>query len=75
MGFGCIHFGIVMEVELAGTKLALINAAGELFADHGLEGTSVRAIAEKAGANVAAINYHFGSKENLYAEGLRYVVL
>lgn len=60
---------------MAGTKLALINAAGELFADHGLEGTSVRAIAEKAGANVAAINYHFGSKENLYTEVLRYVVL
>jgi AcrR family transcriptional regulator len=50
-------------------------AAGELFAEHGLEGTSVRAIAEKAGANIAAINYHFGSKENLYNEALRYVML
>ncbi|HOZ48269.1 MAG TPA: CerR family C-terminal domain-containing protein [Candidatus Hydrogenedentes bacterium] len=63
------------EPEPTGTKLALITAAGELFAEHGLEGTSVRAIAEKAGTNVAAINYHFGSKENLHAEVMRYVML
>ena len=61
--------------ELAGTKLALILAAGELFAEHGVDGTSVRTIAEKAGANIAAVNYHFGSKENLYTETLRYVAL
>lgn len=64
-----------MPQEPEGTKLALILAAGELFADHGLEATSVRTIAEKAGANIAAINYHFGSKENLYTETLRYVIL
>jgi len=63
-----------MANELEGTKLALINAAGKLFADKGFEGTSVRAIAEEAGANIAAVNYHFGSKENLYTEALRYVV-
>jgi len=56
------------------TKQALVLAAGELFADHGFDGTSVRAIADKAGANVAAINYHFGSKEALYVETLRYVI-
>jgi len=50
------------------TKLQLILAAGEIFAEHGFEGASIRAIAEKAGANIAAINYHFGSKENLYKE-------
>ena len=55
-----------MAVELTGTKAALVAAAGELFARKGLEGASVREIAEKAGANVAAVNYHFGSKENLY---------
>lgn len=64
-----------MEREPEGTKLALILASGELFAEHGLEGTSVRTIAEKAEANIAAINYHFGSKENLYNEALRYVML
>ena len=62
-----------MNPPLDGTKLALVEAAGELFAEHGLEGTSIRAIAEKAKANVAAVNYHFGSKENLYTEVLRHV--
>jgi AcrR family transcriptional regulator len=64
-----------VEQELVGTKLALILAAGELFAENGLEGTSIRSIAEKAGANVAAINYHFGTKENLHAEVLSYAIM
>ncbi len=55
-----------MNQEYSGTKLALLLAAGELFAEYGLEGASIRAIAEKAGANIAAINYHFGSKESLF---------
>lgn len=58
-----------------GTKAALLEAAGTLFARLGFDGTSIRAISEKTGANVAAINYHFGSKENLYAEVLRNAVL
>ncbi|MCP4642764.1 MAG: CerR family C-terminal domain-containing protein [bacterium] len=62
-----------MEQEPSGTKLILMMSAGELFADHGLEGTSVRTIAEKADVNIAAINYHFGSKENLYSEVLQHV--
>ena len=64
-----------MQIEMSETKLAIVLAAGELFAEHGLEGTSIRPIAQKAGVNIAAINYHFGSKENLYAEVLRYVLL
>lgn len=63
-----------MAQDPGGTKRALIEAAGELFAEHGLDGTSIRAIAEKGSANIAAINYHFGSKENLYTETLRFVV-
>lgn len=63
-----------MELKPDGTKLALIEAAGELFAEYGLRGTGIRAIAEKAEANVAAVNYHFGSKENLYAAVLRYTL-
>jgi len=64
-----------MLQEPTGTKLALICAAGELFAEHGLEGTSVRGIADKAGVNIAAINYHFGGKDKLYTETLRYAIL
>ncbi|MFW6163863.1 MAG: TetR family transcriptional regulator, partial [Planctomycetota bacterium] len=47
-------------------KTALVLAAGQLFAERGFEGTTVRAIARRAGANVAAVHYHFGSKQALY---------
>ena len=53
------------------TKTALIFAAGELFAKQGFDGVSTRMIAEKAGVNLGAIHYHFGSKENLYVETFR----
>jgi TetR/AcrR family transcriptional regulator, regulator of cefoperazone and chloramphenicol sensitivity len=54
-----------MEVYDA-TKVRLLEAAGEEFAAKGLEASRVRAICERAGANIAAINYHFGDKEQLY---------
>lgn len=57
-----------------GTKLALIRAAGELFAEKGTKGASIRAIAEKGNTNVAAVNYHFGNKEKLHLEVMRYVL-
>lgn len=50
----------------SGTAAALIQAARELFALHGYEGASVRAITARAGANLGAITYHFGSKEALH---------
>lgn len=46
-------------------------AATTLFAERGFHGTTVRDIAERAGANVAAGNYHYGSKKALYLEVLR----
>lgn len=49
----------------------LLDAGVELFARHGFHGTSIRDIAERAGANVAAAHYHYGSKEGLYLEVLR----
>jgi AcrR family transcriptional regulator len=48
------------------TRLRIITAARQLFARHGYEGTSIRAIAKNAEANIGAVNYHFRSKENLY---------
>jgi AcrR family transcriptional regulator len=48
------------------TAAELISVATELFAQHGYEGTSIRMITDKAGANLGAITYHFGSKEALY---------
>ena len=53
------------------TRRLLIDAATSLFAEHGFHGTPIRDIARMAGANVAAVNYHFGSKENLYRAAFR----
>lgn len=50
------------------TRERLVEAALALFADKGYRSTTVQEIAAKAGTNVAAINYHFRSKANFYAE-------
>ena len=47
------------------TRDKILDAAEILFAEKGFDGTSVRAITEKAGVNLAALNYHFGSKSGL----------
>lgn len=50
----------------ADTKTRLLDAAERLFADHGFTDASLRAITAQAGANLAAVNYHFGGKEGLF---------
>jgi|SRR5215475_6283378 len=50
----------------------LLKAARRLFAEKGMAATSIRDLAQEAGVNVAAVNYHFGDKEQLYLETLRY---
>jgi len=50
---------------VTGTKEALIEAALILFAEKGFEVVSIRDITGLAGANVASVKYHFGSRENL----------
>lgn len=47
------------------TKERILDAAERLFADHGFAATSLRAITSGAGVNLAAVHYHFGSKEAL----------
>lgn len=49
-----------------GTKEKILFVASELFAKNGFGGTSIRDIAHNAGVNLAAINYHFKNKDNLY---------
>ena len=48
------------------TRERLLDAAGRLFAEKGFDATGIREICEKADANVASVNYHFGDKEKLY---------
>ncbi len=48
------------------TRESLLDAAEEVFSQQGFEGASVRAITQRAGANLGAITYHFGSKQALF---------
>jgi AcrR family transcriptional regulator len=52
------------------TKARLLEAAGAEFAEKGFEAARVRAICNRAEANLAAVNYHFGDKERLYVEAV-----
>ncbi|TMG72836.1 MAG: TetR/AcrR family transcriptional regulator [Betaproteobacteria bacterium] len=47
------------------TRTRILDAAEELFMQHGFEATSMRLLTGKAGVNLAAVNYHFGSKDAL----------
>ena len=47
------------------TRTRILDAAEELFMQHGFEGASMRQLTTKAGVNLAAVNYHFGSKDAL----------
>jgi TetR/AcrR family transcriptional regulator, regulator of cefoperazone and chloramphenicol sensitivity len=49
------------------TRQRLLEAAGAVFAEHGFRDATIREICEKAQANIAAVHYHFGDKEELYA--------
>jgi AcrR family transcriptional regulator len=53
--------------EAEGTRLRIMDAAEQLFAEYGFKATSLRQITQEARANLASVNYHFGSKENLVA--------
>lgn len=55
------------------TRRHLLDAAGEVFAGKGFRDATIREICQKAGANIAAVNYHFGDKEALYAAVLSHL--
>jgi TetR/AcrR family transcriptional regulator, regulator of cefoperazone and chloramphenicol sensitivity len=50
----------------------LLDAAGEIFARDGFDRATVRDICQAAGANIAAVNYHFRNKEGLYTAVLQH---
>jgi TetR/AcrR family transcriptional regulator, regulator of cefoperazone and chloramphenicol sensitivity len=52
-------------------RLRLLEAAGQVFAEKGFDGATVRDICRRAGANIAAVNYYFRDKERLYIEAVK----
>ncbi|WP_407279000.1 TetR/AcrR family transcriptional regulator [Aromatoleum evansii] len=53
------------------TRDRILDAAEALFVEHGFEATTMRMITSRADANIAAVNYHFGSKDALIQEVFR----
>ena len=53
------------------TQARVLEAAGQVFADKGYEGATVREICQKAEVNIAAVNYYFRDKEHLYIEAVK----
>ena len=74
------HPRVVVVVMKAGsvdrnvTRRALIEAALDLFGQDGFAAVSTRALAERAGANLAAIQYHFGGKDALYRAVIDHII-
>lgn len=56
----------------ADARERLILAAQDAFAEHGYKAATVRDICRAAGVNIAAVNYYFGDKEQLYIEAVKY---
>ena len=62
---------IMAKASNFSTKDRILGAAEELFAQYGFAGTSLRQVTSHADVNIAAVNYHFGSKDNLVNEVFR----
>lgn len=56
----------ILQPEHADTRQRLLDAAGAIFARDGFHHATVRDICQRAASNIAAVNYHFGSKQELY---------
>jgi AcrR family transcriptional regulator len=56
------------------SESAILDAARRLFAEHGYDRTSIRAVADRAGVDPALVMQHFGSKEQLFAAAARWSV-
>jgi AcrR family transcriptional regulator len=57
---------VTPDVASADTKTRILDAAELLFMEHGFEATSLRQLTSAAAVNLAAVNYHFGTKEELF---------
>lgn len=61
----------MQENDLDNTRERILEVAGQVFAEKGFENATVREICQQADANVAAINYHFGDKKQLFIEAVK----
>src|ERR1700687_5407851 len=57
---------VAIDATSADTKTRILDAAEQLFMEHGFEATSLRSLTAAASVNLAAVNYHFGSKAELF---------
>ncbi len=57
---------VAIDATSADTKTRILDAAEHLFMEHGFEATSLRSLTSAASVNLAAVNYDFGSKEELF---------
>jgi AcrR family transcriptional regulator len=62
----------IQRKGVAKTAKSLLAAASDVFAKKGYRDATIAEICERAKANIAAVNYHFGDKETLYTEAWRY---
>jgi len=62
--------GRLQRADGDNTRQQILETAGQLFADLGYGGTTSKLICEECGCNVAAVNYHFGSRDGLYSSVL-----
>ena len=54
------------------TRTRILHVAGKVFAEKGFEHATIREIVREANANLASVNYHFGDKERLFVEAVKY---
>ncbi|HOP86345.1 MAG TPA: CerR family C-terminal domain-containing protein [Syntrophorhabdaceae bacterium] len=66
---------IISRKGISKTYTKLLQAASEVFAEKGYRDATIADICNRAGVNIAAVNYHFGDKETLYKEAWRYSFL
>lgn len=70
-----LHEGALPDsasVNAGATRDRILAEACKLFADKGFRGTTIAEVCRKAQANIAAVNYHFGTKEKLYQQAWRF---